>query len=164
MKQKKIKRIVNILNYVFLIAFIFFIIAGIFMLVASCYFSTLPYMHPYSNHPSTNTIVSFQGREMTWNAMCFDLFILSVHMILQALITYWCRLICKCILTGQTPFQKPVVRKMQQISLALLCNDLFIWEGSFFSMNIPLDALTVLAISFIFEYGCGLQKEVDELL
>lgn len=165
MKQEKIQKVLKVLNCVCMVAFVFFIVCGIIMLVASGYFSTLPHMKPYSNQPSVDTIVNFQGTDVTWKVMCFELFVFSIHVILSSLVCYGCHSICKCILKGQTPFQQQIVRKIRWMSLVLLCNDLFIMEqGSFFSMEIPLDALTVFAISFIFEYGCELQKEVDELL
>ncbi len=164
MKQKRTQQVLKVMNRVCMIVFVLFLIIGIIMLVASGYFSTLPHMQPYPNQPSADTIVNFHGRDTTWNALCFELFVISIHAILSALPAYWSHAICKCILKGETPFQHQIVKKLRWISLVLLCNDLFIWEGTYFSFSFPLDALTVFAISFIFEYGCELQKEVDELL
>ena len=82
---------------------------------------------------------------------------------------YNAKVIFSCIGKGNSPFTKKTAMQIRKIALYVLLFAVFsilsVFKMEFLSFFIcALFALILFCISLIFDYGCELQQEVDELL
>lgn len=171
MNLKEAKKISHILTKCLSILSVFILGTAIFFLLSSA----LVWLYPTIVDKITPYFSGIQvhGMELVVGNNIFSIPALSGSSLLVAikmsalfLVVYYGRRIFKHIQLEETPFQPCITKYIRLIAIFLTVYQLiWSWENGFISMLISLIIpLILFCISFIFQYGCILQKEIDETL
>lgn len=168
MKEMKLKKTSRVLSIILNVGCI---IMGIFtVLLALGIFITLctPIFAPKMFQDAWESALQ-AGQQLTvFQCIFFFLCTLGVFVCIF-LALYNAKKIFSCIGKGNTPFTNSTASQIRRIAVCVIGYAIFsiisIFKIDFALFFIcALFSLILLCISFIFDYGCELQKEVDETL
>ncbi len=169
-KIKKITRILmiilTVLEYLFLFVSIgMLILSGIVWLAKSP--NVIESLKPeFDNVVCQGTNLILDGKIFSIPMFSLGAFGLAVENISIAIALFFGRSICKCIYNGETPFQYVFGEKIRHISFFLLISFIIrcVIDGFENILSMFVILFIIFSVSFIFDYGCELQEEVDEIL
>lgn len=173
MSIDKIKKIARILMMILTVLGGLFLFVSIGMLISSgiIWLAKSPSVIE-SLKPEFDNVVC-QGTNLILDGKIFPIlkfslvaFGLAVEYISIAIALFFGRSICKCIYNGETPFQHVIGEKIRRISFFLLVSFVIrcVIDGAENILSMFVILLIIFSVSFIFDYGCELQDEVDEIL
>lgn len=169
MKEKTLKKSAHFISVLLNIGcFIFGILSallfiGITVIVGVQFFSPEMMRDAWETAVKAGQTLSF-GQCVFFFLCCFGEFVCSF------LALYNARRIFSCIGKGNSPFTKKIAVQIRKIALYVVLFAVFSVLSVFKLLSLPaffmcgLFALILFCISLIFDYGCQLQKEVDETL
>lgn len=169
MKEKTLKKSAHFISVLLNIGcFIFGILSallfiGITVIVGVQLFSPEMMRDAWKTAVKAGQTLSF-GQCVFFFLCCFGEFVCSF------LALYNARRIFSCIGKGNSPFTKKIAVQIRKIALYVVLFAVFSVLSVFKLLSLPaffmcgLFALILFCISLIFDYGCQLQKEVDETL
>lgn len=171
MDLKKAKKVSRILMNCLMVLNVFVLGGVILFALGSVLVWLLPIMADKINPYHMN--IQIQGLKLLVADEIFSIPAISigtllgtVKMIALFLTISYSRRIFKRILLGETPFQYNIAKDIRLIGIFLMIYQfIWSWENGFLQMLLALVIpLILFCISFVFEYGCALQKEIDETL
>ena len=111
-----------------------------------------------------------RGKRLALDNVCFSFSAVLESLFVLFLALYNARRIFGCIGKGNSPFTEKIAVQIRKIALYVVLFAVFSVLSVFKLLSLPaffmcgVFALILFCISLIFDYGCELQKEVDETL
>lgn len=169
MKEKTLKKSARFISILLNIGCIMFgimsvsLFAGILVVVSTQFFAPEMFQEAWETAIKNGQTLSF-GQCVFFFVCCLGVFICIFFAL------YHAKRIFGCIGKGASPFTLKTGIQIRKIATYILLSTVFSTLSVFKLISLPsffmcaLFALMLFCISLIFDYGCELQKQVDETL
>lgn len=168
MKEKKLKKSAYFISILLNVGCIIFGIMSVLLLAGIMVFVCAQLFSPEIFQETWETAIK-AGQTLSFGQCVFFFICCLGEFICIFLAFYYAKRIFGCIGKGNSPFTDTTAAQIRKIALFVLLFAVFsvlsVFKMTFSSFFIcAVFALILYCISFIFDYGCELQQEIDETL
>ena len=168
MKEKKLKKSAYFISILLNVGCIIFGIMSILLLAGIMVFVCAQLFSPEIFQETWETAIK-AGQTLSFGQCVFFFFCCLGEFICIFLALYNAKRIFGCIGKGNSPFTAKTAIQIRKIAMYVLIFAVFsvlsVFKMAFSSFFMcGLFALILFCISLIFDYGCELQQEVDEMI